>query len=162
MKCHQSKFQVISITNKVKPIIDTYRIHDHILEQVHCAKCLDVYIDSKLKSYTRIGAIIKKSNSKRAFLARNIARCFRKVKQTANTTYNRPIVEYSLPVWDPHTTRNTYEIEMVQRRCVTLCYCLYLYLYNTGNYFTTEQKLSRVTLRMRDGQYNLLTCVWLL
>ena len=37
-----------------------------------------------------------------------------------------------------------------------------LYLYGTGNYLTTEQKLSRVSMRMRDGQSNLLICLWFL
>ena len=36
----------------------------------------------------------------------------------AYTTYIRPIVEYASPVWDPHTKRNTNNIEMVQRICV--------------------------------------------
>ena len=42
MEFHTSKSQVISITNKVKPIIDKYQIHDHILEQVNCAKYLGI------------------------------------------------------------------------------------------------------------------------
>ena len=48
MEVHTSKCQVISITNNVKSIIGKYQIHDHILEQVHCAKYLGIYIDSKL------------------------------------------------------------------------------------------------------------------
>ena len=36
MEFHTSKCQVISITNKVKPIIGKYQVHDHILEQVNC------------------------------------------------------------------------------------------------------------------------------
>ena len=48
MEFHTSKCQVISITNKVKPIIGNYQIHDHILEQVNCDKHLGIYIDSKL------------------------------------------------------------------------------------------------------------------
>ena len=35
MEFHTSKCQVISITNKVKPIIGKYKIHDHIQEQVN-------------------------------------------------------------------------------------------------------------------------------
>ena len=48
MEFHPSKCQVISITNEVKPIIGNHRIHDHILGQVHCAKYLGIYIDSKI------------------------------------------------------------------------------------------------------------------
>ena len=117
MEFHTSKCWVISITSKAKPIIGKYQIHDHILEQVHCAKYLGIYIDSKLAFNTHVDAIVKKANSTRAFLARNIPRCCRKVKQMAHATYIRPIVEYASPVWDPHTNRNTNKIEMVECRC---------------------------------------------
>ena len=75
MEFHTSMCQVISMTNKVKPIIGKYEIHDHILEQVNCAKYFGLYIDSKLAFYAHVDAILKKANSTRAFLARNIPRC---------------------------------------------------------------------------------------
>ena len=81
MEFNTSKCQAISITNKIKPIIGRYQVHGHILEQVNCAKYLGIYIDSKLTFNTHVDAIVKKANSTRAFLARNIPRCFRKVKQ---------------------------------------------------------------------------------
>ena len=123
MEFHTSKCQVISITNKVKPIIGKYQIHDRILEQVHCAKYLGIYIDSKVAFGTHVDAIMKKANSTRAFLARSIPRCCRKVKQMAYATYIRPNLEYASPVWDPH------KIEMVQRRCAR---------YITGNFDSTS------------------------
>ena len=110
VESHTSKYQVIFITNKVTPIIGKYQMHDHIMEQVHCAKYLGVYIDSKLAFDTYVGAIVKKANSTRAFLARDINRCCGKVKQMAYATYIRPIVGYASPVWDPHTKRNTNKI----------------------------------------------------
>ena len=116
MEFHPSKCQVISITNNVKPIIGKYQIHDHILEQVNCAKYLVIYIDSKLAFNTHVDAIVKKANSTRAFLAIDIPRCCRKVKQMAHTTYIRPIVEYASSVWDPHTKQNTNQIEMVRKK----------------------------------------------
>ena len=152
MEFHTSKCQVISITNKVKPIIGKYQIHDHILEQVHCAKYPGIYIDSKLALDTHVDAIVKKANSTRAFLARNIPRCCRKVKQMAYTTYIRPIVEYATQVWDPHTKRNTNKIEMVHRRCAR---------YVTVNFDRTNSVtsllnyLSWPTLKERRRQYRL-------
>ena len=95
---------------------------------------------------------MKKANSTRAFLARNIPRCCRKVKQMAYTTYIRPTVEYASPVWDQHTKRNTNKIEMVQRRCA--CYV-------TGNFDRTSSVtsllnyLSWPTLEERWRQYRL-------
>ena len=152
MEFHTSKCQVISITNKVKPIIGKYQVHDHILEQVNCTKYLGIYIDSKLAFNTHVDTIVKKANSTRAFLARNISRRCRKVKQMAYTTYIRPTVEYASPVWDPHTKRNTNKIEIVQRRCAR---------YVTGNLDRTSSVtsllnyLSWPTLEERRRQYRL-------
>ena len=98
MEFHTSKCHVTSITNRVKPIIGKYQIHDHFLEQVTCANYLCIYIDSKLFFDAHVDAIVKKANSTRAFLARNNPRCCRKVKQMAYTTYIRPTVEYASPV----------------------------------------------------------------
>ena len=133
MEFHTSKCQVISITNKEKPIIGKYQVHDHNLEQVNCAKYLGIYIDSKLAFDAHVDAIMKKANSTRAFLARNIPQCCIKVKQMAHTTYIRPTVEYVSPVLGPHTKRNTNKIEMVQRRCVR---------YVTGNHDRTSSVTS--------------------
>ena len=63
MEFNTSKCQAISITNKIKPIIGKYHVHDHILEQVNCAKYLGIYIDSKLAFNTHVDAIVKKANS---------------------------------------------------------------------------------------------------
>ena len=118
MEFHPSKCQVISITNKVKPIIGNHQTHNHIPEQVHCAKYLGIYVDSKLTFSTHVDAIVKKANSTRAFLARNIPQCCRKVRQMVYATYIRPIVEYALPAWDPHSKRDTNRIEMVRHMCI--------------------------------------------
>ena len=152
MEFNTSKCQAISITNKIKPIIGRYQVHGHILEQVNCAKYLGIYIDSKLAFNTHVDAIVKKANSTRAFLDRNIPWCCRKVKQMAYTTYIRPTVEYASPAWDRHTKRNTNKIEMTQRRCVR---------YVTGNFDRTSSVtsllnyLSWPTLEERRRQYRL-------
>ena len=152
MEFHTSNCQVISIANKVKPIIGKYQIHDHIMEHVNCAKYLGIYIDSKLAFNTHADAIVKKANSTYAILARKIPRCCRKVKQMAYATYIKPTVEYASPVWDPHTKHNTDKIEMVQRRCAR---------YVTGKFDHTSSVasllncLSWPTLEERRRQYRL-------
>ena len=115
MEFHPSKCQVISITNKVKPIIGDNQIHDPILEQINNnnngyflsaispeSSYLGAYIDSKLTFNTHADAIVKKASPTCAFLARNIVRCCRKVKRTTYSTYIRLIVKYASPVWDSH------------------------------------------------------------
>ena len=62
MEFHPSKCLVISISNKVKPIIGKYQIRDYIIEQVHCTKYLGIYMDSKLAFTTHVDAIVKKAN----------------------------------------------------------------------------------------------------
>ena len=59
------------MTSEVKSVIGTYRIHDHILEHVNYAKYLGVYIDSNLALDAHVDAILKKSNTPRAFLEKN-------------------------------------------------------------------------------------------
>ena len=99
MEFHTSKCQVIFITNKLKPIISKYQIHDHILEQVNCAKYLGIYIDSKLAFNTHVDTIVKKANSTRAFLAKNIPWCCRKVKHMAYATYIQKEYPHKFVSW---------------------------------------------------------------
>ena len=152
MEFHTSICQVISIANKVKPIIGEYHIHYHILEQVHCAKYLGIYIDSKLAFNAHVDAIVKKANSTRAFLARNIPRCCRKVKQMAYATYIRPTVEYTSPVWDQHTMHNTNKIKILQHRCARNVTGI---LDHTSSVTSLLNCLSRPTLEERRRQYRL-------
>ena len=149
MEFHPSKCQVISITDKVEPIIAKYQIHDHIQEKVHCAKYLGIYIDSKLAFNTHVDAIVKEANSTRAFLAGNIPRCSRKM---AYATCIRPIEEYASPVWDPHTKRNTNNIEMVQRSCARYATGI---LGRTSSVTSLFNCLNWSTLEERRRQYSL-------
>ena len=116
MEFHPSKCQLLRVTNKKKPVVGQYKIHDHILEEVDSAKYLGVHIDSRLNFNTHVDAITKKANSINAFLRRNFNHCSRKVKQATYTTYVRPVLEYAAAAWDPHTRRNIDKLEMVQRR----------------------------------------------
>ena len=99
-------------------------------------------------------AIVRIANSIRAFFARNIARCSRKVNLTAYTTYIRPIVKYASPVREPHNKRNTNKIEMVLRRCdryVTGNFDLtssVTFMHNSLNWPTLEDKRRQNSLAM--------------
>ena len=59
MKFHPSKYQVLCITKKRKPITSSYNIHSTILEEVTSAKYLGVHIDSNLNFNTHIDVIPK-------------------------------------------------------------------------------------------------------
>ena len=148
MEFHTSKCQFISITSRAKPFIGKCQIHGYTLEQVNCAKYHGIYIDSKLAFNTHVDAIVKKANSTRAFLARNMPLCCRKVMQMAYTTNIRSTVECTSPVCDPHTKRNTNKIEMVQRRCAR-------YVTGTSSATSLLNCLSWPTLEERWRQYRL-------
>ena len=54
----------------------------------------------------------KKANSVLAFLRRNFRLCQRKIKSDVYLTYVRPILEYAVSVWAPHTKK----LESIQWR----------------------------------------------
>ena len=51
--------------------------------------------------------------------------CPRDVKDACYKTLVRPILEYSCTVWDPHTSKNVNNLEMVQRRSARFVYSNY-------------------------------------
>ena len=103
MSFNASKCQLLHITNKHKPILASYSIHEHELELVDTAKYLSVHIDSKLSFNTHVDAVTKKANSTHAFLSRNLSHCSCKIKETSYKTFVGPIAEYAASAWDLHT-----------------------------------------------------------
>ena len=56
------------------------------------------------------------ANRTRAFIARNIHSCPKKVKAACYTTLVRPMMEYATTAWVPQTVENCNKLEQVQRR----------------------------------------------
>ena len=129
MEFHPDKCKVLRITNKRKPILYDYHIHNTALEIVESAKYLGVIIDSKLNWSPQISAVCKKASSTLAFLQRNFFLCPRKVKINCVTTLIRPKLEYGCSVWDPHQHNHIEQLEKVQRRCARFV---------TGNFTMTH------------------------
>lgn len=59
---------------------------------------------------------LKKANSTRAFIQRNLQHCPLNTKAACYTTLVRPLAEYACTVWDPHTALNIQKLEAVHRR----------------------------------------------
>ena len=59
---------------------------------------------------------ISKANTSRAFLQRNIASCFRAVKDACYKIMIRPIIEYAAIIWSPYTQSLINNLETVQRK----------------------------------------------
>ena len=110
-KCH-----VLSVTHKTKPIVPKYDLHGHTLECVSSAKYLGVVINEKLSWNSHIDTITAKANRTASFVHRNLKGCPRKVQTQCFKTVVRPLLEYSSPIWDPHTQDQTHQVEMVQRK----------------------------------------------
>ena len=111
MQFHPDKCQLLRITNKRKPIIFNYTLHDHILATVTQAKDLGVTITNDLYWKQHVENITKSANKALGFLRINSV----KAKEQAYLTYVRPILEYSCTVCDPCRIYQQRQLEMVQR-----------------------------------------------
>ena len=107
MQFHPDKCQVLRMTNKRKPIIFNYTLHNHILATVTQATYLGVTITHDLNWKQHVENITKSANKayltyvRPIFLRRNLRINSVKAKEQAYLTYVRPILEYSCTVWDP-------------------------------------------------------------
>ena len=109
MAFNEDKGEVISLTNKKRPLCFNYLIHNQKLALRTEAKYLGVTIGSNLSSSRHADNITKKANSTQGFPKRNI----RYAPQAANKTAYR---EYAYPLESLSSDTETCKIEMVQRR----------------------------------------------
>ena len=113
MQFNPDKCEVLTITEKRKPLHHGYTIHGHILQDVDSTK----YIGLSISWSTYVDVITKKANNTLAFFKRrNIGTCPQSAKERALTTSVRPTIEYAAAVWNPPTQRNINALERAQRR----------------------------------------------
>ena len=111
MHFHPGKCNLISITQKRKPIHFTYKLHDHLLAKVEHSKYLGITLQSNLKWNTHINSITNKANQSLGFLKRNLKIKSSDVKSHAYKALVRPKLEYASAVWDQHTRTQINQIE---------------------------------------------------
>ena len=88
MQFNPDKCEVIRITNrKSKKLTVPYSIHNSVLREVKAAKYLGVTIDYRLTWNEHVVTVVKKANSTRAFLQRNINRCPRNIYEACYKTF---------------------------------------------------------------------------
>jgi len=116
MSFNPSKCQLLPITKKRSPIQHDYTLHGHVLEQVPKAKYLGLNLHEQLSWNFHTDVTAKKANRTRAFIARNIHSCPKKVKAACYTTVVRPMMEYATTAWAPHTVQNCHKLKQVQQR----------------------------------------------
>ena len=81
MEFHLDTYQVIRLTNKLKPITGTYSIHEKNLEFLDLVKYLGIFIDSKLNWKEQYFNTYKEANLILSFLRRIFYKCPTNVQQ---------------------------------------------------------------------------------
>ena len=155
MEFHPDKCQLLRITNKTKPILNDYFIHNIKLTFTNSAKYLGVTIDGSLKWTKHYNNICAKANSTLAFLQRNISGCPTDVKAKCVNTFVRPILEYGCCVWDPHHQKHIEQIEKIQRRAARFVTSNYTLI--EGNTKRNMNSLNWVPLEERRAKSKLTT-----
>ena len=116
MEFNPSKCQVVRVTTSKKIINSVYTLHGQILEVVTSTRYLGVDISSGLSWNSHIDRITGNANRTLGYIRRNIKTKNPKVRETAYNALVRPQLEYSSPIWDPHTDDKTLQLEKIQRR----------------------------------------------
>ena len=115
MKFNASKCTILSISKSPK-LHKYYTLAGVVLDHVHEAKYLGLVLSEDLQWAQHIQAVTSKSNSILGLLRRNIYHCPVKLREQAYITLIRSRLEYCCTVWDPHLSKDSNKLEMVQRR----------------------------------------------
>ena len=116
MEFNPSKCAVLHITRSKTPFPSQYVLHGQVLESVSNSRYLGVDISDNLNWNCHINRVTSSANRTLGFVRRNIRSTNSGIREAAYKALVRPLVEYSSPVWSPHTKTNINKLEMVQRR----------------------------------------------
>lgn len=146
VKFHPDKCNLLSITQKRKPFLFTYKHHNHPLQKVNDAKYLGLTLQRNLKWDKHINSITNKANQSLGFLKRNLKFTSSKSKDHAYKALVRPTLELSSTLWDPHSKTQKHNIETVQRRAARFVTNRY---HNTSSVSEMIDNLNWPTLETR-------------
>ena len=114
MEYNPSKCQVIRVTTSRAPFNTKYILHGQVLEVVTSARYLGVDISSNLSWNTRVDRVTANANRSLRFIKRNVKAKSPGPRNGLSDPCTSPAGVASA-IWDPHTKRNNYKVEMVQR-----------------------------------------------
>ena len=155
MEFHPGKCQLLKITNKIRPSIFQYKIHNQTISETNAAKYLGVVIDNKLTWKPHYSALVTKCNRTLSFIMRNLSKCPVNIKAQCYQTLVRPTLEYACPVWDPHYQGDIVTLEKVQKRAAR--FVTGNFKLETGNSETNRKTLGWDSLEERRQQIKLTT-----
>jgi len=91
-------------------------IDGNVICIAHCVRDLGVLVDPQLKFMAHINSVVSRAHTRSNLILKCFVSRDRTTLVKAFTTYVRPLVEYSSPVWSPSTLTAIDKIETVQRR----------------------------------------------
>ena len=98
-----SKCVHLPTTNKIKPSSHKYSLFGEPLSTVFSHPYLGVKLDTKLAWINYVTEITSKSSKVLGMIKTTLGPCKPEVKDTAYSMLVRPKLEYSSPIWIPHT-----------------------------------------------------------
>ena len=116
MSFNVGKCAVMSITLKKKPSLHDYNIQGEVLHRAKEHDYLGVTISDDLKWTTHCRKTTTKASRTLGMLRRTLSPCSKEVKSRAYLSLVRPQLEYSEEAWNPHTQKDIYRLEQVQRQ----------------------------------------------
>ena len=97
-------------------LLHLYTLHNQHLFETDSAKKLGVTIASDLQWNQHVNNITDKANSILGLLCRNLRIPSQTIKTHDYKSLMRPHLEYVSTVWDPHTQKHIYMLDMIQCR----------------------------------------------
>ena len=116
MQFNIDKCFVLRVGRPKHKLLHLYTLHNQNLSETDCAKYLGVTITSDLQWNQHINNITNKANRILGLLRRNLRIPSQTIKTRAYQSLVRPHLEYASTVWDPHTQKNIYKLDIIQRR----------------------------------------------
>ncbi len=116
LKFNVNKCKVMCISAKKLNQTLNYKINNNNLEVVSVFKYLGVVIDCKLTWRDQVNHATSKATKILNLPRRNLRHATKSAKSKAFSALVKPHLEYSAPVWAPHTKNNINKIENVQKR----------------------------------------------
>lgn len=113
-----NKSHSITFTRKIKVLNFYYNIDNRYLDKVDSVKYLGVTFTRDFSFNLHIQSVINKSTSKLFFLSRNLKFVEKDIRILAFNTYIKPLLEYAVPIWDPHTALWTDKLQNIQRKAI--------------------------------------------